>query len=45
MRWVGNVAHMEGIRNSYATLAGKSEGKKPHGEPIRTRIILKRVLT
>jgi hypothetical protein len=32
MRWAGYVACME-MRNSYAVLAGKSEGKRPPSKP------------
>jgi hypothetical protein len=31
MRWVGHVAHMGEMRNTYKTLAEESERKRPHG--------------
>jgi hypothetical protein len=31
MRWAGNVARMETIRNVYNVLFGKCEGKRPLG--------------
>jgi hypothetical protein len=33
MRWTGLVAHMGEVRNSYKTLTGNCEGKKPLGRP------------
>jgi hypothetical protein len=35
MRWAGHVARMGEKRNIYKLLAGKSEGKRPLGRPIR----------
>jgi hypothetical protein len=37
IRWVGNVAHMEEMKNEYKILVGKPEGKRPHirqNEPL-----------
>jgi hypothetical protein len=34
IRWVGHVARMEEMRNTYI-LVGKPEGKRPLGRPIR----------
>jgi hypothetical protein len=33
MRWVGNMACIEEIRNAYNILVGKPEGKKPLRRP------------
>jgi hypothetical protein len=33
MRWVEYIAHMGEMRNTYESLVGKSEGKRPHGRP------------
>jgi hypothetical protein len=33
MRWAGNVAGMEAMRNGYNILIGKPEGKRPFGRP------------
>jgi hypothetical protein len=33
IRWAGNVAHMEDIRNAYKILVRKPEGKRPLGRP------------
>jgi hypothetical protein len=33
MRWAGHVAHMGEMRNSYNTLVGKCEGKRPFRRP------------
>jgi len=33
MRWVGNIACMGEMRNSYQSVAGKPEGKKAAGRP------------
>jgi hypothetical protein len=42
MRWVGHVARMEERRDVYRVLVGKSEGKRPLGDPgVGGRIILK----
>jgi hypothetical protein len=34
MRWAGNLARMERMRNAYNVLVGKSEGKKSLGRPV-----------
>jgi len=34
MRWVGHVACMGEVRNSYKILVRKSEGKRPSGIPM-----------
>jgi hypothetical protein len=31
LRWVGNVAHVDGKRNAYKTFVVKPEGKRPLG--------------
>jgi hypothetical protein len=33
VRWVGHIARMGEIRNSYKSLVGKPEGKRPFGKP------------
>jgi hypothetical protein len=33
MRWAGHVANMGEMRNSYKSLVGKPEGRRPHGRP------------
>jgi hypothetical protein len=35
MKWVGHVERMGKKRNAYRLLAGKPEGRRPHGRPIR----------
>jgi len=35
MRWVGQVARMGRIRNSYRIFVGKAEGKRTLGKPRR----------
>jgi len=35
MRWAGHVARMEGMRNAYNILAGKTSGKRPLTRPRR----------
>jgi hypothetical protein len=35
MRWIKHVSHIEEMRNSHNTLAGKRERKKPLGRPGR----------
>jgi len=35
MRWAGHVAHMVERRGVYRILAGKPEGKRPLGRPLR----------
>jgi sulfite reductase beta subunit-like hemoprotein len=45
MRWAGQVARMEEMRNSYNISVGKPEGKRPRGRTRRRwRIILERIL-
>jgi hypothetical protein len=34
-RWTGHVARMVAKRNAYRILVGKSEGKRPLGQPRR----------
>jgi hypothetical protein len=34
VRWVGHVAHMGEMSNSYIVLFGKPEGKRPVGRHI-----------
>jgi hypothetical protein len=35
MRWAGHVARIGEKRNTYRTLLGKSEGRRPLGRPGR----------
>jgi hypothetical protein len=35
MRWAGHVARMGEMKNAYAILVGKSEGKRPRRRPTR----------
>jgi hypothetical protein len=35
MRWVRHVARMGNMRNTFKTLVGKPEGKRPFGKPRR----------
>jgi hypothetical protein len=35
MRWAAHVARMGETRNTYRTLMGKAEGKRPLGKPRR----------
>jgi hypothetical protein len=45
MRWVGHVAHMEKMRNSYNISFGKSEGKRPLEDlGVGGKIILELIL-
>jgi hypothetical protein len=44
MRWVGNIACMEEIRNAYNILVRKPEGKRPYGRPRRRWKILEWIL-
>jgi hypothetical protein len=42
IRWAGNVARMGKERGVYRVLVGKSEGKRPLGDPgVGGRIILR----
>jgi hypothetical protein len=40
MRWVGHVARMGEMRNTYRLLVGKPEGKRPLGRPRHRWVIL-----
>jgi hypothetical protein len=45
MRWAGNVARMEEMRNAYRILVGKPKSKRPLGIPwLRLKIILEWIL-
>jgi hypothetical protein len=35
MRWAGNVARMEEVRDAYNILVGRPEGRRPLGRPRR----------
>jgi hypothetical protein len=35
MRWAGHIARVVERRGVYRVLAGKPEGKRPHGRPRR----------
>jgi hypothetical protein len=46
MKWVGHLACMRDMRNTYNTLLGKPEGKRPLGRPrcIDGKIMLNWIL-
>jgi hypothetical protein len=45
IRWAGHVARIEEGRGMYTVLVGKSEGKRPRGDPgVDGRIILRWIL-